>query len=62
MLDRDAILTKLRENEREIRERFTANKLGLFGSYALGTAGSQSDVDILAELDEPTFDNYMHSS
>jgi len=32
---------------------------GIFGSFARGNAGPESDVDILVELKEPTFDQYM---
>ena len=34
-------------------------KLGVFGSYARGEARPDSDVDVLVELDEHTFDRYM---
>ena len=32
---------------------------GLFGSYLHDAADEQSDLDILVELDRPTFDHYM---
>ena len=31
----------------------------MFGSFARDSAGPESDVDILVELAEPTFDHYM---
>ena len=34
-------------------------RIGLFGSFARKNAGPESDVDILVELKEPTFDHYM---
>jgi len=34
-------------------------RIGIFGSFARGNAGPESDVDILVELKEPTFDHYM---
>ena len=43
----------------ELAGRFTVQRIGVFGSVARGNAGSGSDVDILVELKEPTFDNYM---
>ncbi len=43
----------------ELSSRFTVQRIGVFGSFARGNAGSRSDVDILVELKEPTFDHYM---
>jgi len=34
-------------------------RIGVFGSFAEDSAGIESDVDILVELEEPTFDHYM---
>lgn len=34
-------------------------RLGIFGSVARGEAGPESDVDVLVELDQRTFDRYM---
>ncbi len=34
-------------------------RIGLFGSVLHGSAGEESDVDILVDLAIPTFDNYM---
>jgi predicted nucleotidyltransferase len=31
----------------------------LFGSFARGDAGPESDVDLLVDLDQHTFDRYM---
>ena len=43
----------------ELSERFTVIRIGLFGSFARGDEGPESDVDIIVELAEPTFDHYM---
>ena len=43
----------------ELSERFTVKRIGVFGSCARGEADSDSDVDIIVELEEPTFDHYM---
>ena len=40
-------------------ERFSVRSIGVFGSTATGHSKEQSDVDILVELNEPTFDHYM---
>jgi uncharacterized protein len=50
------LLTSVR---RELRERFTVVRIGVFGSWARGEEAPDSDVDILVELADPTFDRYM---
>ena len=54
-----AILSKIQKLRPELKKRFTVRSIGLFGSTAAGLSNEQSDVDILVELDEPTFDHYM---
>lgn len=53
----DAIGT-LRRHRDEV-EAFGVSRIGVFGSHARGDADEASDVDILVELREPTFDNFM---
>jgi hypothetical protein len=53
------MLQMIREKQRELAARFTVRRIGLFGSFARNDAGPESDVDILVELNEPTFDHYM---
>jgi len=53
------ILQIIREKQSELARRFTVRRIGVFGSFARGSAGPESDVDILVELAEPTFDHYM---
>ncbi len=57
--DNVVMLRALRERQRELAARFTVRRIGLFGSCARNEAGPESDVDILVELNEPTFDHYM---
>ena len=57
--DKADVLRVIREKYSELVGRFTVLRIGVFGSFATGTAGPESDVDILVELKEPTFDNYM---
>ena len=40
-------------------KKYGVKKIGLFGSYLNGKQKSESDIDILVELDENTFDNYF---
>ena len=39
---------------------FSLRRIGIFGSHARGAADEGSDIDLLIELDEPTFDNDMN--
>jgi predicted nucleotidyltransferase len=55
----EEILSKIQELQPELKRRFTVRSIGLFGSTATGLSNELSDVDILVELDEPTFDHYM---
>lgn len=49
----DKIRETLRECLPEIREKYGVTSIGVFGSYARGEAGPDSDVDIIIELDRP---------
>ena len=35
------------------------SRIGLFGSFVHGHANSDSDIDIVVDLAEPSFDHYM---
>lgn len=50
---------RLLDEHREALRRFHVRRLGLFGSAARGELRPESDLDILVELDEKTFDGYM---
>ena len=53
------IIDILRRRDREIKERFHVKRIGLFGSFARGEETGTSDVDIMVEFEQPTFDNFM---
>lgn len=55
----EQIMEFLKAHKTEIMKRFSVRQIGLFGSHLHGSATEQSDVDILVELDIPTFDHYM---
>ena len=59
MPTKEEILRFLKNHKQELAERFTIRRIGLFGSYLHDEAGDESDVDILVDLAQPTFDNYM---
>jgi uncharacterized protein len=49
-MDRDQIISRLRENEEALRKRGVAHA-ALFGSRARGDAGPESDTGIMIEFD-----------
>jgi uncharacterized protein len=55
----EIIIKRIADIRDELNERFTVKRIGVFGSYVRGDADSESDVDIIVELAEPTFDHYM---
>jgi uncharacterized protein len=57
--DKADILRVIREKHPELTDRFTVRRIGVFGSFARESANPESDVDILVELGQPTFDHYM---
>ena len=57
MPTKEEILRFLKNHKQELSERFTVRRIGLFGSYLHDEAGDESDVDILVDLAQPTFDN-----
>jgi len=58
-LKSDEILSFLKQHKKDLGDRFTVKRIGLFGSVLRGSAGADSDVDVLVELEKPTFDHYM---
>ena len=54
-----SVVHKITNLRPELAERFTVKRIGVFGSFAKGDERAESDVDILVELAEPTFDHYM---
>ena len=53
------VLHTLQALRQELAERYSVRSIGLFGSFAKGSAGPESDIDILVDLTDPTFDHYM---
>ncbi|MBF0404057.1 MAG: nucleotidyltransferase family protein [Nitrospirae bacterium] len=56
---KNELLSKLSSIRRELHERFTVGRIGIFGSYVRGTQHPDSDIDVIVVLERPTFDNYM---
>ena len=57
MLKQESILKQLNQQVGELKRNFSVRSIGLFGSLARNEAGSESDIDILVDLAEPTFDH-----
>lgn len=49
----ELVLQTLRQNFSYLSEEYGVARLGLFGSYAKGTADETSDVDIIIEFQHP---------
>lgn len=57
---RDALVVRLKEAKARLAESYRIRSLGLFGSYARGTASRRSDIDILVSFKEaPTLFTFV---
>jgi len=59
MFSRDEILDTISSQMGKLKVDFSVKQLGLFGSAVRGELTEDSDIDILVDLAEPTFDHYM---
>jgi uncharacterized protein len=59
MIGRDEILRRLQEHQEEMGKRFSVRRIGLFGSYLHRKESENSDIDLIVDLSNPTFDHYM---
>lgn len=59
MITRERVLQLLREQKETMQDRFTVHRIGLFGSYVRDHPAPHSDIDLLVEFDQPTYDHYM---
>ena len=59
MFTQKGILEQLNKRSEELKRNFSVRSIGLFGSLARDDTDSESDVDILVDFVEPTFDHYM---
>ena len=49
------ILNFLKEHKDELEEKYGLTKIGLFGSYAKGTATEHSDIDLVIVTEKKDF-------
>ena len=58
LTSRDEVLKLIEQNQETLR-KLGVRRLGLFGSCARGEAMPGSDLDLIVELSEKSFDAYM---
>jgi len=58
-MTREQILDFLRQHKQEMHDRFGVVKIGLFGSYARGSAREDSDIDVAIEMSTYSADGYF---
>lgn len=59
MINKEQILHIINNQMEKMENDFSVSQIGLFGSAVRGELTEQSDIDILVDLAEPTFDHYM---
>ena len=52
-MELNELVTNLQAEKARLAEQYCVRSLGVFGSYARGEAGPESDLDVLVEFDEP---------
>jgi predicted nucleotidyltransferase len=58
MLTSKEIFETLKKNH-VLLEKYTVKKIGLFGSFVRNEATEKSDIDLLVDFKEKTFNNYI---
>ena len=58
MNNKNEIINFLSENNKYLKEKYHVTKIGLFGSFARDEQTSESDVDILIELEKNIENTY----
>ena len=59
-LTKRGVLKEIEKNGEEIKG-FGVKRIGLFGSVLRGKHNGKSDIDILVDFKEPSFDNYANT-
>lgn len=50
---------KILQMNHNILKKYRVRKIGLFGSYVRNEASKKSDIDMLVDFEEKTFDNFI---
>lgn len=59
MTTRSEILSYMGRSRERLARQYGVQRIGIFGSVARGEAMAGSDLDVLVEMADPTFDRYM---
>lgn len=57
--DKEQILATLRDESAYLAAEYGVTRIGLFGSFAKGTGGDGSDIDLVVELEKPLGFRFM---
>ena len=50
------------KKHRDLLVKYGVRRIGLFGSFARNESTDQSDIDLIVDFEEKTFDNFMDLS
>jgi len=50
-MQKEQVLQIIREHKQELAEKYHVKKVGIFGSVARNSAGPDSDIDIVVEME-----------
>lgn len=50
------------KKNRDLLKKYRVKKIGLFGSHIRNQASPESDIDLIVDFEEKTFDNYIELS
>jgi hypothetical protein len=52
-------ILKILQKNHDILKKYRVKKIGLFGSFVRDEASKKSDIDLLVDFEEKTFDNFI---
>ena len=60
VLNRESVLQELRNHQPEFKQLYGVTKIGIFGSAARNEIRSNSDIDVVVEMQEPDLFYMVH--
>lgn len=60
LIHRDLALNTLKKYKNDFEKQYGVTKIGIFGSVARGEAKSDSDIDIVVEMEKPDLFYMVH--
>ncbi len=52
-------ILKILQRNRSLLKKYSVKRIGLFGSLARDEAANNSDIDLLVDFEEKSFDNFI---